>query len=48
MSRKRNSELTEERIMEAALKLFAEQGYAGTPTSQIANEAGVSEGTIFK
>lgn len=48
MSRKRNSELTEERIMEAALKLFAEQGYAGTPTSQIATEAGVSEGTIFK
>lgn len=48
MIRKRNSELTEERIMEAALKLFAEQGYSGTPTSQIATEAGVSEGTIFK
>lgn len=48
MSRKRNSELTEKKIMEAALKLFAEQGYAGTPTSQIATEAGVSEGTIFK
>ncbi len=47
-TRKRKSEETEARIMEAALKLFSEQGYSGTPTSQIATEAEVSEGTIFK
>jgi AcrR family transcriptional regulator len=48
VSRKRSSAVTEEKILEAALKLFSEQGYAGTPTSQIAAEAEVSEGTIFK
>lgn len=35
-------------ILQAALDLFAEQGYAGTPTKQIAAVAGVAEGTIFK
>lgn len=35
-------------ILQAALDLFAEQGYAGTPTKQIAEAAGVAEGTIFK
>ena len=48
VTRKRNSQETEERILEAALQLFSEQGYAGTPTSQIAQAAEVSEGTIFK
>lgn len=46
--RKRKSEETEARILEVALKLFSEQGYSGTATSQIATEADVSEGTIFK
>ncbi len=48
VTRKKNSELTEEKILESALKLFSEQGYAGTPTSQIASQAEVSEGTVFK
>jgi len=36
------------RILEAALEVFAERGYAGTPTAEIAKRAGVAEGTIFK
>lgn len=36
------------RIVEVALDLFASQGYASTPTSQIAQEAEVSEGLIFR
>ncbi|MBP2079921.1 TetR/AcrR family transcriptional regulator [Oceanobacillus polygoni] len=35
-------------ILEAATDLFAEKGYAGTSTSEIANKANVAEGTIFK
>jgi AcrR family transcriptional regulator len=38
----------EQRIQETALRLFAQQGYDRTPTSQIAREAGVSEGLIFR
>jgi AcrR family transcriptional regulator len=34
-------------ILEAALRLFVAQGFHGTPTSQIAKEAGVSNGTLF-
>lgn len=34
-------------ILNAALKLFVEQGFHGTPTSKIAKEAGVANGTLF-
>lgn len=37
-----------EHILQTALRLFSEQGYERTPTSQIAKEAGVSEGLIFR
>lgn len=37
-----------EAILQTALALFAEQGYDRTPTSQIARQAGVSEGLIFR
>jgi AcrR family transcriptional regulator len=37
-----------ELILDTALQLFGEQGYDGTPTSQIAKQAGVSEGLIFR
>jgi AcrR family transcriptional regulator len=37
-----------ENILAAALLLFGEQGYDRTPTSQIAKQAGVSEGLIFR
>lgn len=36
-----------EQILRAALKLFVEFGFHGTPTSRIAQEAGVSNGTLF-
>lgn len=34
-------------ILDAALKLFVESGFHGTPTSKIAKEAGVANGTLF-
>jgi AcrR family transcriptional regulator len=37
----------QEKIWSAALKLFVEYGFHGTPTSRIAREAGVSNGTLF-
>jgi len=37
----------QEQILKAALKLFVEFGFHGTPTSRIAKEAGVSNGTLF-
>ena len=36
-----------EQILKAALKLFVEFGFHRTPTSKIAQEAGVSNGTLF-
>ena len=35
-------------ILNTALQRFSEQGYDRTPTSQIAQQAGVSEGLIFR
>lgn len=34
-------------ILAAALKLFVANGFHGTPTSKIAKEAGVANGTLF-
>jgi AcrR family transcriptional regulator len=34
-------------ILNAALKLFVEHGFHATPTSKIAKEAGVANGTLF-
>nr|WP_256558156.1 TetR/AcrR family transcriptional regulator [Halobacillus sp. A1] len=36
------------KILEAAIEIFAEKGYAATSTSEIAKKAGVAEGTIFR
>lgn len=36
-----------EQILQAALKLFVEFGFHNTPTSKIAKEAGVANGTLF-
>ncbi|HDR7795382.1 TPA: TetR/AcrR family transcriptional regulator [Bacillus luti] len=36
------------RILEAAVNMFGEKGYAATSTSEIAKRAGVAEGTIFR
>lgn len=39
---------TRQRLLEAALGLFEERGYAETTTAQIAEAAGVSEMTLFR
>jgi TetR/AcrR family transcriptional regulator len=39
---------TEERILDAALKVFASEGYAGATTRKIAQEANVTEMTLFR
>ncbi|MFC4402916.1 TetR/AcrR family transcriptional regulator [Gracilibacillus xinjiangensis] len=38
----------QQKIVEAAIHIFAEKGYANTSTSEIAKVAGVAEGTIFR
>ena len=38
----------QERILEAALELFAQEGFKATSTSKVAKRAGVSEGLIFR
>ncbi|OMD42279.1 TetR/AcrR family transcriptional regulator [Paenibacillus odorifer] len=38
----------QKKIIEIAIKLFAEKGFANTSTAEIAKMANVSEGTIFK
>lgn len=38
----------EEEILEAAVKIFSEKGYSAATTSEIAKEAGIAEGTIFR
>ena len=39
---------TRSRILKAALRLFAAQGYDGTTTKELAKKAKVAEGTIFR
>jgi len=39
---------TKEKIVATARSLFAEKGYKGTTTAEIAREAGFSEGTIYR
>ncbi|MDJ0687025.1 MAG: TetR/AcrR family transcriptional regulator [Xenococcaceae cyanobacterium MO_188.B32] len=41
-------ENTRTRILQAALHLFARQGYDGTTTKDLANAANVAEGTLFR
>ena len=38
----------EERILHSAIKIFSEKGFDGATTNEIAKDAGVAEGTIFK
>lgn len=39
---------TKDRILQAAQRLFASRGYNGTTTRDLASEAGVAEGTLFR
>lgn len=38
----------EEKILKAAIKVFSEKGFSASTTNEIAKNAGVSEGTIFR
>nr|WP_279664551.1 TetR/AcrR family transcriptional regulator [Ectobacillus ponti] len=38
----------QQQILDAAVRIFAEKGYAAASTSEIAKAAGVAEGTIFR
>lgn len=38
----------QEKILQSALELFAQEGFKGTSTNKIARHAGVSEGLIFR
>jgi AcrR family transcriptional regulator len=44
----KKSEETKQKILETTIEAIAEKGYAPTTTKEIAERAGVSEGTIFK
>ena len=39
---------TKERILEAALELFAQSGYMGTSMSDIAGQLGITKGALYK
>lgn len=39
---------TRDRILKAALRLFAKLGYDGTTTRDLAESAGIAEGTLFR
>ncbi|WCN37117.1 TetR/AcrR family transcriptional regulator [Aneurinibacillus uraniidurans] len=49
-SLKDEEEMTDKqrRILESAIKIFAEKGFHGSSTSEIARDAEVAEGTIFR
>jgi len=46
-TRREQAEARRLQIIDAALNLFAQHGYAGTSTKQIAQEVGITEGLIF-
>jgi AcrR family transcriptional regulator len=39
---------THDKILQAAQKLFARNGYDGTTTKELAEKAGIAEGTLFR
>lgn len=47
MTRKEQKEFRRQQIFQTALRLFVQQGYYGTKTSQISKCAGISEGLLF-
>lgn len=47
-ARQERSRRTVERILEAAARIFHEHGYAGATTNDIADEAGVSVGSLYQ
>jgi AcrR family transcriptional regulator len=47
-SEKKTEPNTREKILKAAQKLFARHGYDGTTTKELAEKAGIAEGTLFR
>lgn len=45
---KKKRTMKQQKIIDAAIRLFAEKGYANTSTSEIALASGVAEATIFR
>jgi AcrR family transcriptional regulator len=45
--RHRNSEITRERVLEAARELFAAHGYDAVSVRKVAGQVGISHGTIY-
>jgi AcrR family transcriptional regulator len=48
LPKRRDGAATRERLMRAALDLFTTLGYHGSTTPQIAERAGIAEGTIYR
>src|SRR3970282_1401838 len=48
MSSERIKISTRDKILESAIRLFAEKGFSGTTTREIAEKAGVNEALIFR
>lgn len=48
IQRKKTVEERRQAIREAGLRIFAQKGYNGSTTAEIARAAGVAEGTIFR
>jgi AcrR family transcriptional regulator len=46
-TRQRRKEARPHELLEAALDLFAEKGFAGTRSEEVAQRAGVSKGTLY-
>ncbi|HUR83000.1 MAG TPA: helix-turn-helix domain-containing protein, partial [Thermoanaerobaculia bacterium] len=47
MQREEKSERSRHAVLDAALHLFASQGYRATTMREIADEAGVSTGNVY-
>jgi AcrR family transcriptional regulator len=47
-SRQKTELNTHDKILQAAQKLFARNGYDGTTTKELAEKAGIAEGTLFR
>ncbi len=45
--RRRDPEIRPQQILDAAIEIFGENGFAGARTDDIAHKAGVAKGTIF-
>ncbi|MDQ0154486.1 TetR/AcrR family transcriptional regulator [Robertmurraya andreesenii] len=48
MANSKKQTVKQQKIIQTAIELFAEKGYANTSTAEIAKQAEVAEGTIFK